>query len=163
MIVMPVALPPGRERLAANPNPTGSPPITNTIGTVDVDVFAATAEFAPPAATKTATGRWISSVANAANRSKAPSANRYSVETVFPSKKPASSNPFPNALTNDPESFADRVLRNPITGLEGCCAPAVSGHAAAAPTSPMNLRRCMCTQQEFRLSKTLALHERVAR
>ena len=40
--------------------------------------------------------------------------------------------------------FGDRVLRNPITGIAGCCARAASGHAAAAPPkSVMNSRRLM--------------------
>ena len=37
---------------------------------------------------------------------------------------------------------ADSPLRNPITGIAGCCARAASGHAAAAPPrSVMNSRR----------------------
>ena len=36
----------------------------------------------------------------------------------------------------------DWLLRNPITGIAGCCARAASGHAAAAPpSSVMNSRR----------------------
>ena len=36
----------------------------------------------------------------------------------------------------------DAALRNPITGIAGCCARAASGHAAAAPpSSVMNSRR----------------------
>ena len=37
--------------------------------------------------------------------------------------------------------LGDRVLRNPITGIAGCCARAASGHAAAVPISVMNSRR----------------------
>src|ERR1700689_3066971 len=48
MIVIPVALPPGRERLEARPNPTGSPPITNTIGIVDVALLATRGELTRP-------------------------------------------------------------------------------------------------------------------
>ena len=36
---------------------------------------------------------------------------------------------------------SDTLLRNPITGIAGCCARAASGHAAAPPSSPMNVRR----------------------
>ena len=37
---------------------------------------------------------------------------------------------------------ASALLRNPITGIAGCCARAASGHAAAAPpSSVMNSRR----------------------
>src|SRR5262249_21101505 len=35
----------------------------------------------------------------------------------------------------------DTPLRNPITGIAGCCARAASGHAAAPPSSVMNSRR----------------------
>src|SRR5438552_2696372 len=38
--------------------------------------------------------------------------------------------------------LGDRVLRNQITGIAGCCASAASGHAAAPPSSVMNVRRC---------------------
>ena len=37
----PVTLPPGRERLAMRPTPSGSATLTMTIGTVDVAAFAA--------------------------------------------------------------------------------------------------------------------------
>ena len=51
---------------------------------------------------------------------------------------------------------ADRLLRNPITGIPGCCARAASGHATAAPpSSAMNSRRF--TAQCLRAS-----HERIA-
>jgi hypothetical protein len=33
------------------------------------------------------------------------------------------------------------LSRYPITGIDGCCARAASGHAAAAPMSVMNARR----------------------
>jgi autotransporter-associated beta strand protein len=35
----------------------------------------------------------------------------------------------------------DALFRKPITGTVGCCACAVSGHAAAPPSSAMNWRR----------------------
>ena len=42
------------------------------------------------------------------------------------------------------DSLGERLLRNPITGIAGCCARAASGHAAAAPpSSVMNSRRLM--------------------
>src|SRR5262245_23623652 len=47
-----------------------------------------------------------------------------------------------NATTNGANDSADALLRNPITGIAGCCARAASGHVAAAPPSrPMNSRR----------------------
>jgi hypothetical protein len=39
--------------------------------------------------------------------------------------------------------LGDRVLRNPITGIAGCCARAASGHAAAPPSVAKNFRRSM--------------------
>ena len=46
---------------------------------------------------------------------------------------------MPNRCT---ASAAVVLLRNPITGIAGCCARAASGHAAAAPpSSVMNSRR----------------------
>jgi len=51
----PVRLPPGRARLAINPAATGSPPITETIGIVEVALFAATAERSPPLVAITST------------------------------------------------------------------------------------------------------------
>jgi hypothetical protein len=47
---MPVALPPGRARLATRPNFTGSPPTAKTIGIVWVAALAASAEAKPPVA-----------------------------------------------------------------------------------------------------------------
>ena len=38
-------------------------------------------------------------------------------------------------------SSADTELRNPITGLAGCCARATTDHAAALPSPAMNSRR----------------------
>ena len=51
------------------------------------------------------------------------------------------------ALPERVQTIRERVrrgvlLRNPITGIAGCCARAASGHAAAAPpSSVMNSRR----------------------
>src|SRR5258708_21998315 len=55
--IIPVILPPGRLRLGTKPVLTGSSPITNKIGIVDVAAFAAKAETAPPLTTMTATPR----------------------------------------------------------------------------------------------------------
>jgi hypothetical protein len=35
----------------------------------------------------------------------------------------------------------ERLLRNLITGIAGCCARAISGHVAASPSNAMNSRR----------------------
>src|SRR5262249_20461952 len=50
--------------------------------------------------------------------------------------------PRRNAATSSAEALAEVLLRNPITGIAGCCAHAASGQAAAAPpSSVMNSRR----------------------
>jgi hypothetical protein len=46
-----------------------------------------------------------------------------------------------NAATMGTYPSGDAPLRNPITGIAGCCARAASGHAAAPPSSVMNSRR----------------------
>src|SRR5262249_12494011 len=70
----PVALPPGRLRLATKPILTGSPPTVNTIGIVDVAALAASAEGSPPVVARTATPRRTRSAASAGRRSYWPSA-----------------------------------------------------------------------------------------
>src|ERR1700730_16384576 len=65
---MPVALPPGRLKLATSPSATGSKPTTNTIGTVVVTAFAGEATCGP-AAEMIKTGRGASWPASAASRS----------------------------------------------------------------------------------------------
>ena len=56
-IVIPVALPPGRLRLATKPFLTGSPLAVNTIGMVWVAAFATSGDGLPPVAANTATCR----------------------------------------------------------------------------------------------------------
>jgi hypothetical protein len=47
-----------------------------------------------------------------------------------------------NADTTVFKSLGARLLRNPMTGIAGCCARTASGHAVAAPPSNvMNSRR----------------------
>src|SRR5262245_20735573 len=46
-----------------------------------------------------------------------------------------------NARSRSPKVSNEALLRNPITGIAGCCARAASGHAAAPPSSVMNSRR----------------------
>src|SRR5262249_54100499 len=75
--------------------------------------------------------------------------------TFWPSTNPAPARPWRNA-SKEPwaKLFGDRVLRNPITGITGCCARAATGHAAAAPlTSDMNSRR-------FTTSDSRASHQK---
>jgi hypothetical protein len=60
-----------------------------------------------------------------------------------PSTKPASASPLRSPLTmnSDPAAVASR--RKPTTGIDGCCARAAIGHAAAPLSSVMNSRRFM--------------------
>src|SRR5260370_18215906 len=63
------------------------------------------------------------------------------MEMLWPSTKPVSRKPCRNASSTYTESSGDRLLKNPITGIAGCCACAASGHAAPAPpSSVMNSR-----------------------
>ena len=67
--VIPVAFPPGRLKLVANPYFMGSPPRMKTIGMVDVAALAAWAAFSPPPVARTVTPRRTNSAAIAGNRS----------------------------------------------------------------------------------------------
>src|SRR5262245_20220651 len=139
-LVTPARLPPGRFRLATSPSATGSTAAENTIGIVVVALFAASADVMPAAAI-TATGRRTNSAASAGKRSLWPSAQRYSIATFRLSTKPTSLRPWRNAATLGAYPPDVSLLRNPITGMAGCCARAASGHAAAPPKSVMNWRR----------------------
>ena len=80
----PVALPPGRLKLATRPNFTGSSAAMKTSGIVSVVALAARAEV-KPVAIITATRCWARSAASAGKRSNLPSAQRYSISTFRPS------------------------------------------------------------------------------
>ena len=79
----PVALPPGRFRLATRPNLMGSLPVTKTMGIVVVAALAASAESVPPVVTSTSTGWRRSSATKAGRRSYWPCAQRYSSSHVL--------------------------------------------------------------------------------
>src|SRR6516162_4606339 len=62
--------------------------------------------------------------------------------TLWPSTKPISPNPLRKAATRFAESSGDLLPRNPITGIDDCCARAASGQIAAEPpSSVMKSRR----------------------
>src|SRR6266481_7782242 len=62
--------------------------------------------------------------------------------TFWPSTKPASLRPARKAANRWATDSADEGLRNPTTGIAGCCARAESGHTIAAPPrSVINARR----------------------
>jgi hypothetical protein len=83
-ITTPVRLPPGRLRLAARPNCTGSTPMLKTIGMVAVAALAASVAGVP-AVTIPAIRRSTRSAASAGRRSFWPRAKRYSIATLWPS------------------------------------------------------------------------------
>src|SRR5260370_28586590 len=59
----------------------------------------------------------------------------------WPSTKPPSFTPPRNALTRSADSSGERELKNPITGLSGCWARTVNGHAIEAAIALMKSRR----------------------
>src|SRR6516162_3508940 len=139
--LIPVALLPGRARLATRPSLTGSSGTLKAIGSVCVAALAATAAPLPDAAIAL-TCRRTRSAASSGNRSSRSPAKRYSIATFCPSTFPVSARPRRNASKRCPPDPSSRGLRNPITGIVGCCARATTGHAAAAPpSSVMNSRR----------------------
>jgi len=73
--------------------------------------------------------------------------------------------PWRNAAANGPYPLGVSLLRNPITGIAGCCPRAASGHVAAAPPSAANnSRRPMLTvirpSPARCVEGTIARHER---
>src|SRR5262249_34339912 len=65
--------------------------------------------------------------------------------TFSPSTKPDSFKPWRNARKRSALPSGDAECRNPITGIAGCWACAVSGHAAAPLSAASNSRRPMVT------------------
>src|SRR5262249_39764403 len=86
-------------------------------------------------------------------------AQRYSTATLRPSIYPASFSPLRNAVTKNVYPPGDVLLRNPTTGIVGCCARAASGHVAAPPSSVMNERRLMGTLVRLRAAHYHAVAE----
>jgi len=69
-----------------------------------------------------------------------------------------------NADVPDAESSAERLLRNPITGIAGCCARAATGDAMAAPPSTaMNSRRLIRSPRRRAASAQPELYTRSPR
>src|SRR5260370_540553 len=93
---MPVALPPGRARLATRPSRTGSSPTPKAIGIVAVAALAAIVGAFPGGAI-TATCRRTRSASSAGRRSRWPPSQWYSTVTFWPSTYPVSLRPLRNA------------------------------------------------------------------
>ena len=92
----PVALPPGRERLSTNPEPTGSGTFANTIGIILV-AWSNGPTLAPPVATRTSGASVTSSAAYLRMSSALPAPQRYSTRKLRPSAQPKCCKPCRNA------------------------------------------------------------------
>jgi hypothetical protein len=141
MVLIPVALPPGRLRLTTRPAATGSPGQVNTIGMVAVAALAASVAGWLETATTTATRRRTRSAVNSGNRSFCPPAQRYSIVTFRPSTKPAWLRPVRNPARRLAFCSSVPECRNPITGVASCCARAATGHTAAPARARTKSRR----------------------
>src|SRR5262249_826717 len=95
--VKPVALPPGRARLATKPLPTGSIVFANTMGMVRLACCNA-ATMDPAVATITSGDDATSSVAYLRKRSGSPAPQRYSIRILPPTSHPNFCNPWANAV-----------------------------------------------------------------
>src|SRR5439155_22869669 len=115
----PVIFPPGRERLATSPLPTGSLTLEKTTGIVLLAPLAARAAGVEPV-TITSTFRRTSSAARSGRRSSSRSAHRYSIMRFLPSTYPSSRSPWRNASYDD-DVLGDAAPRYPIRGtFFGC-------------------------------------------
>ena len=111
-----------------------------TIGMVVVAALAASAARVPSRRSRPPVGGRVRPPAPAADRID-PSAQRYSIATLLALDVAGFAQALRNAATSCAYAAGDALLRNPITGIAGCCARAASGHAAAPPSSVMNSRR----------------------
>ena len=137
----PVTLPPGRLRLATRPSLTGSCHRTKTIGIVVVAALAASAAGVRSRRSPRPDGEPGRPPAPAAGHI-GPRPSGIRSPRSGPRHNPISFRPWRNPRRDSAMPSGDWLLRNPITGIAGCCARAASGHAAAAPpSSVMNSRR----------------------
>ena len=126
----PVRLPPGRARLATRPSLTGSSATRRRSGSSWSSPWPPTPQGELTVAAITATCRRTS-------RPPAPAADRFDSRPsgirsprcrLRQSRLPSVPAEIRAASVNPSSDWA---LRNPITGIAVCCAPAASGHAAA--------------------------------
>ena len=142
--VKPVALPPGRAKLATKPAPTGSGVCVNTIGTERVTCSNGPAAD-PPEARMTSGSNATNSIAYLRLRSASPAPQRVSIRTLPPSVQPNCCSACVNAMRRGAASgsSAARLKSTLIRRTRlASCARAATGHATAAPPmSVMNSRR----------------------
>ena len=135
----PVTLPPGCERLAMMPLPTGSTAIAKTIGMTAVACLRPAT--APPYVTMTLTFCCTNSAAISPMRSGRPFDQRYSIEMFWPALQPSSRSRSTKRAVHGLQLKASSP-KYPIVGsLPACSARAATGHTAAPPTSAINSRR----------------------
>ena len=107
----PVALPPGRERLATKPLPTGSLTFVKTIGIVRVSASRA-ASTGPPTLMMTSGFSATSSLALVRIRSRPSPENRCSIVMLRPSNQPSSRRPSTRArVCRTPKMFSGAAGR----------------------------------------------------
>src|SRR5262245_54935734 len=139
----PVALLPGRVKLATTPAPTGSAELVNTIGTVRV-AFCTARTVGAPAARKTSGASASSSIAYLELSSILPAAQRMSIRTLRPTSQPASCSPCRKAARRacPSASSSSTFMSTPMRRTRSpCCARAAIGQATAAPSRVLNSRR----------------------
>jgi hypothetical protein len=143
----PVTLPPGRDRLATRPVPTGSVCKANTMGMTVVACFAAMTG-PPDHVIMTSTLSRTKSAAISAKRSVRPSAQRYSIATFRFSIQPSSRSRCTKAATHWLAADGVAAPKKPMVGSFVCCARATSGQPVAAlPRTPRKSRRLMLHPQ----------------
>ena len=96
--------------------------------------------------TMTSTLSRTNSAAISMKRSLRPSARRYSIAMVRPSIQPISRSRCNKAVIRWLSTAGVVGPKYPMVGIfAACCAPAPIGHAAAPPSSVMNVRRLIGT------------------
>jgi hypothetical protein len=134
-LLIPVALPPGRLRLATNPSSTGSSAIRKKIGMIDVAALAARVAGVLDSVAMTDTGFLTSSSANSGSLAFCPPAQRYSIATFWPSIKPTLRKPRLNPASRFTFGSREAECRKPITGI-AACARAVIGQRNGDTAAP---------------------------
>ena len=157
-LLIPVALPPGRLRLATSPSSTGSSAIRKKIGMVEVAALAARVAGVLDSVAMTETGFLTSSSASSGSFAFCPLAQRYSTATFWPSTKPALCKPRLKPASRLAFGSSEAECRKPMTGIAPCARTVIgnNGEAAAPPSSVMNARRFMDVFPTSRRTSILA-------
>ena len=117
-MLKPVAFPPGRARLSARPDATGSPTMAMTIGIVRVSALSVLAAAVPPV-TITSTLLRTSSAARSDKVSIRSCPHFHSISIVFPSTWPSSLRLSRNAFVRNANNSGVPGRSTPILGYFG--------------------------------------------